>query len=59
MEVRGIYKTNEQIITSRKAATTQVRTLTFNDQEAIAVLKDQYVVGTVTAKIISPRPNFY
>ncbi|CCI22803.1 conserved hypothetical protein [Microcystis aeruginosa PCC 9809] len=23
---------------------------------AIALLKDQYAVGTVTAKIISPRP---
>jgi inner membrane protein len=24
---------------------------------AISVLKDQYAVGTVTAKIISPRPK--
>ena len=37
---KGIYKTNEQIITSKlttsigEAATTQVRTLTFNDEEA-------------------------
>jgi inner membrane protein len=120
---KGVYKTNEQIITSKlttevgEAATTQVRTLTFNDQEAItslkqlqaaypnaaiylsgsvtvdfpeevklpilpdqyqtvslsgssvnleycgiegaiAVLSEQYAVGTVTAKIISPRPDF-
>jgi inner membrane protein len=118
---KGVYKTNEQIITSKlttevgEAATTQVRTLTFNDQEAIAslqqlqaaypnaaiylsgsltvdfpeevklpilpdqyqtvslagstvnleycgiegaiaVLKEQYAVGTVTAKIVQPRP---
>ena len=25
--------------------------------EAIAVLSEQYAVGTVTAKIIQPRPN--
>jgi len=25
--------------------------------EAIAVLRDQYVVGTVTAKIVQPRPK--
>jgi inner membrane protein len=119
---KGIYKTNEQIITSKlttevgEAAATQVRTLTFNDQEAvapllelksaypnaaiylsgsltvdfpeevklpilpdqyqtvslsgaavnleycgiesaIAVLREQYVVGTVTAKIVSPKPR--
>ena len=119
---KGVYKTNEQIITSKvitkvgEAATTQVRTLTFNDQDAIAplqelqsaypnaaiylsgsltvdfpeevklpilpdqyqtvslagavvsldysgvegaiaVLKEQYAVGTVTAKIVSPRPG--
>ena len=118
----GIYKTNEQIITSKvitkvgEAATTQVRTLTFNDEDAVApllelksaypnaaiylsgsltvdfpeevklpilpdqyptvslagatvsleylgvegaisVLRDQYAVGTVTAKIISPQPD--
>jgi inner membrane protein len=65
---KGIYKTNEQIITSKlttevgEAATTQVRTLTFNDESAIAfggaspiaILREQYVVGTVTAKIIMP-----
>lgn len=119
---KGVYKTNEQIITSKvitkvgEAATTQVRTLTFNDQDAIsplqelksaypnaaiylsgsltvdfpeevklpilpdqyptvslsgatvnleylgvedaiAVLREQYAVGTVTAKIIQPRPK--
>jgi inner membrane protein len=38
---KGIYKTNEQIITSKvitkvgEAATTQVRTITFNDHEAL------------------------
>jgi inner membrane protein len=118
---KGVYKTNEQIITSKlttevgEAATTQVRTLTFNDEsaiaplqqlqsaypnaaiylsgsltvdfpeevklpilpdqyqtvslsgaavnleylgieEAITLLKDQYAVGTVTAKIILPKP---
>jgi inner membrane protein len=118
---KGVYKTNEQIITSKlttevgEAATTQVRTITFNDQEAIApllelqsaypnaaiylsgsvtvdfpeevklpilpdqyqtvslsgaavkleycgieeaiaLLKDQYAVGTVTVKIIQPKP---
>jgi inner membrane protein len=118
---KGVYTTNEQIITSKlttevgEAATTQVRTLSFNDEdaiaplqqlqsaypdaaiylsgsltvdfpeevklpilpdqyqtvslsgaavnleycrieEAIAVLSEQYAVGTVTAKIISPRP---
>jgi inner membrane protein len=118
---KGVYTTNEQIITSKlttsvgQAAKMTVRTLTFNDQEAIAslqqlqsaypdaaiylsgsvtvdfpeevklpiqpdqyqtvslsgatvnleyctieeaisVLKDQYAVGTVTAKIISPKP---
>jgi inner membrane protein len=118
---KGVYKTNEQIITSKlttevgEAAATQVQTLTFNDESAIAplqqlqsaypnaaiylsgsltvdfpeevklpilpdqyqtvslsgaavnleycgvegaiaVLKEQYVIGTVTAKIISPRP---
>ena len=25
-------------------------------EEAIAILKEQYAVGTVTAKIIQPRP---
>jgi inner membrane protein len=44
---KGIYKTNEQIITNKlttevgEAATTQVRTLTFNDQEAISSLQRQ------------------
>jgi inner membrane protein len=39
------YKTNEQIITSKvstevgEAATTQVRSITFNDQNAIATLQ--------------------
>ncbi len=119
---KGIYKTNEQIITTKvitsvgEAATTQVRTLTFNDEdaiaplqklqaaypnaviylsgtltvdfpeeiklpiqpdqyqtisltgasvnleycrigEAIAVLREQYAVGTVTAKIVQPSPE--
>jgi inner membrane protein len=118
---KGVYKTNEQIITSKlttevgEAAATQVRTLTFNDESAIAplqqlqaaypnaaiylsgsltvdfpeevklpilpdqyqtvslagaavnleylgvegaisVLREQYVVGTVTAKIVQPAP---
>jgi inner membrane protein len=118
---KGVYKTNEQIITSKlttevgEAATTQVRTITFNDESAIAslqqlqsaypnaaiylsgsltvdfpeevklpilpdqyqtvslsgaavnleylgiegaiaVLREQYAVGTVTAKIVQPRP---
>jgi inner membrane protein len=118
---KGVYKTNEQIITSKlttevgDAATTEVRTLTFSDEsaiaplqqlqaaypnaaiylsgsvvvdfpedvklpiqpdqyqtvslsgaavnleycgveEAIAVLKEQYAVGTVTAKIVQPKP---
>ena len=41
---KGIYKTNEQIITSKvitkvgEAATTQVRTLSFNDEDAVAPL---------------------
>jgi inner membrane protein len=41
---KGIYKTSEQIITSKlttnvgEAATTQVRTLTFNDEDAITPL---------------------
>ena len=26
-------------------------------EEAIAILREQYAVGTVTAKIIQPRPN--
>jgi hypothetical protein len=26
-------------------------------QAAIAYLKEQYAVGTVTAKIVQPRPN--
>jgi inner membrane protein len=119
---QGIYKTNEQIITSKlttlvgEAATTQVRTISFNDEEAIAPLlqlqsaypnatiylsgtltvdfpeeikspimpdqyqtiilsgatvqmnyceieraiafiKEQYAIGTMTAKIIQPRPE--
>jgi inner membrane protein len=43
---KGIYKTGEQIITSKvstevgEAATTQVRNITFNDQNAIATLKE-------------------
>ena len=38
----GIYKTNEQILTTKvitsvgEAATTQVKTISFNDEEAIA-----------------------
>ncbi len=42
---QGIYKTNEQIITSKlttkvgEAATTQVRTISFNDEDAIAPLQ--------------------
>jgi inner membrane protein len=42
---KGIYKTGQQIIPSKlttevgEAATTEVRTLTFNDQEAITSLK--------------------
>jgi inner membrane protein len=45
-EGKGVYKTNEQIITSKlttevgEAATTQVRTLRFNDEEAIAPLQE-------------------
>ncbi len=41
---KGIYKTNEQIITSKlttsvgEAATTQVRTISFNDEDAITPL---------------------
>ena len=41
---QGIYKTNEQIITSKlttsvgEAATTQVRTISFNDEDAITPL---------------------
>jgi inner membrane protein len=119
---KGIYKTNEQIITSKlttsvgEAATTQVRTLSFNDESAIAslqqlqaaypnaaiylsgsltvdfpeevklpilpdqyqtvslsgaavnleycgiesaiaFLREQYAVGTVTAKIVQPSPG--
>ncbi len=119
---KGIYKTGEQIITSKvntsvgETASTQVKTLTFNDEEAIAplqqlqaayanaaiylsgaltvdfpeemkltsqpgeypsvsllgstvqmdycgiesaiaVLKDQYAIGTLTAKIITPKPE--
>jgi hypothetical protein len=27
-------------------------------EEAIAVLKDQYAVGTATAKIVQPKPHF-
>lgn len=119
----GIYKTGEQIITSKmntsvgQSASTQVKTLTFNDQEAIApltqlqasfpnaaiylsgsitidfpeevklptlanqyesiaitgttvkmdyepiesaiaLLKGQFAVGTLTAKIIQPSPEF-
>jgi inner membrane protein len=118
---KGVYKTNEQILTSKlttevgEAATTQVRTITFNDESAItslkqlqsaypnaaiylsgsltvdfpeevklpilpdqyptvslagavvqmeylgvegaiAVLREQYAVGTVAAKIIVPKP---
>jgi inner membrane protein len=40
----GVYKTNEQIITSKlttsvgEAATTQVRTISFNDEDAVAPL---------------------
>jgi inner membrane protein len=43
---KGIYKTNEQIITSKvitkvgEAATTQVRTLSFNDEDAVAPLQE-------------------
>jgi inner membrane protein len=119
---KGVYKTNEQIITSKlttevgDAAKTTVRTISFNDEDAvpllqqlaaaypgaaiyingsvtvdfpdeiklpilpdqyqtvslsgatvnleycrienaIAVLREQFAVGTVTAKIISPRPK--
>jgi inner membrane protein len=43
---KGIYKTNEQIITSKvstevgKAATTVVRSITFNDVQALATLQE-------------------
>ena len=42
---RGIYKTNEQIVVERlttdigEAATTEIRNLTFNDEDAIPALK--------------------
>jgi inner membrane protein len=120
---KGVYKTGQQIITSKlttevgDAAKTTVRTISFNDEDAIAplqqlqsaypnaaiylsgsvtvdfpedvklpilpdqyqtvslsgaavnleycsveeaisVLKDQYAVGTITAKIVQPRPKF-
>ena len=60
---KGIYKTNEQIITSKvitkvgEAATTQVRTLRFNDEDAVAPLLELqsaypnaaiYLSGSVT-----------
>ncbi|MDJ0544749.1 MAG: metal-dependent hydrolase [Microcystis sp. M53601_WE4] len=31
-------------------------TITFNDESAIAVLREQYAIGTVTAKIVQPVP---
>ncbi len=43
---KGIYKTGEQIITSKvttevgEAATTEIRNLTFNDEDAIAKLEE-------------------
>ncbi len=43
---KGIYKTGEQIITSKvtttvgEAATTEIRNLTFNDEDAVAPLKE-------------------
>ncbi len=120
---KGVYKTGQQIITSKlttevgEAATTQVRTISFNDEDAIAplqelqsaypnaaiylsgsltvdfpeevklpilpdqyqtvslagatvnleyfwglrvrspFLKDQFAMGSVTAKIVQPRPD--
>ena len=42
----GIYKTGEQIITSKvttivgEAATTEIRNLTFNDEDAISQLSE-------------------
>jgi hypothetical protein len=60
---KGVYKTGQQIITSKlttevgEAATTQVRSLTFNDQEALAPLLELqsaypnaaiYLSGSVT-----------
>lgn len=46
----AFYNTNEQIITSK--LTTEV-----GEAAAIALLKDQYAVGTVTAKIVQPKPD--
>ena len=43
---QGIYKTNEQIVVKRlttdigEAATTEIRNLTFNDEDAIPALKE-------------------
>jgi inner membrane protein len=43
---KGIYKTGEQIITSKvttsvgEAATTEIRSITFNDEEAVAPLEE-------------------
>ena len=43
---KGVYKTGEQIITSKvittvgEAATTEIRNLTFNDEDAIAPLEE-------------------
>ncbi len=60
---KGVYKTGEQIITSKvttevgEAATTEIRNLTFNDEDAVAPLKklqqaysnaDIYVNGELT-----------
>lgn len=60
---RGVYKTGEQIITSKvtttvgEAATTEIRNLTFNDEDAIPALKqlqqnyldsDVFISGNLT-----------
>ena len=60
---RGIYKTNEQIVVERlttdigEAATTEIRNLTFNDEDAIPALEqlqraypgtDIYINGEIT-----------
>jgi inner membrane protein len=60
---KGVYKTGEQIITSKvstsvgEVATTEVRSITFNDEEAVAVLDkfkqvytsaEIYLTGEVT-----------
>jgi inner membrane protein len=43
---KGVYKTGEQIITSKvttsvgEAATTEIRNITFNDEEAVAPLEE-------------------